>query len=232
MFTLFGMTIRGTCLTTALLISACSIPGIRWSDTGIAGPQLANGQATNQFRRCDVHTAHSGWASTGHFNRCDIAFRSADGTHVDAPAVQNEIGASLPRATPLRPHLRQFAGAQTGQGANVERFSLYLLAVNPVVVIGVPKSKSDPDCGAGWTMCLSVVEHYKLDHRNADRAAFAVYFNVAPPVRPGSFLLAPATKQDSTPIPTDASTHDFRIGTVAFTLLQQGGTWRLVNAVR
>lgn len=213
---------------SALLMCACSIPGIRWEDTDIVGPPLGNGQPTKQMHRCDVVTAHSPWASTGHFNRCDVAFRSDDGIQIDAFGVQRDISAALPRVLPLQPLLEQFRSANHGSAKPFQDYWLYLVAVNPVVVIGVPKKPGDSFCSApGWTKCFTVTELYQLDQRYARRTSFTVYYNTHPPIRDGAFVLVPEWQNASMPLPTERPTATFSEKGMVFTLVQRENTWRV-----
>jgi len=215
-------------LVVALLLCACSIPGIRWEDTDISGPPLASGQPTKQARRCDVVTSQSGWASGGAYNRCDIAFRSDDGTQIDVFGVQRNISEALPRALPLRPLLEQFRSANHGSAKPYQDYWLYLVAVNPAVVIGVPKKPGDPYCSApGWTKCFNATELHRLDQRYAQRTNFTVYYNTHPPVRDGAFVLVPEWQNESILLPAERPAATFSEKGTTFTLVQRENTWRL-----
>lgn len=206
---------------------ACSIPGIRWEETDILGPPLASGQPTKQVHRCDAVTAHT-WGSGGTYNRCDVAFRSSDGTQIDAFGVQGSISAALPRALPLQPLLEQFRSANHGSATPYRNYWLYLVAVNPVVVIGVPKNPGDPFCSApGWTKCFTATELYQLDQRHARRTNFTVYYNIHPPVRDGAFVLVPEWQTESMHLPAEIPTATFSEKGTTFTLVQREKTWRL-----
>lgn len=213
---------------SAFLLCACSIPGIRWEETDIAGPPLASGQQTKQVHRCDIATAHSPWASTGHFSRCDIAFRSDDGVHIDAFGVERDISAALPRALPLRPLLEQFRSSTRGAISPIERYTLYLVAVNPVVVVGVPSKPGDVSCfSPGWTKCFTVVENYQLDQRYAQRSSFTVYYNTRAPVRNGSFVLIPEWKNAFMLLSTEIPAAIFSEKGATITLVQRENTWQV-----
>lgn len=215
----------------AVLLCACSITGIRREETEIAGPPLATGQPTRQVHRCDIATAHSPWASTGNFNRCDVAFRGGNGVHIDAFGVQRDISAALPRALPLRPLLEQFRNSAVSSKGSVDRYTLYVVAVNPTVVVGVPNKRGDSSCFApGWTKCFTAVENYQQDQRYAARSSFTVYYNTRPPVRDGSFVLVPEWNNPSTPLPSENPTATFVEKATSITLEQRDGTWRVSGA--
>jgi hypothetical protein len=214
-------------LISAMLMCACSIPSVRWTATDVAGPPLASGKPTKQVHRCDVVTAQSPWASTGGFNRCDIAFRSDDGVQIDAFGVQRDISAALPRALPLRPLLEQFRSTTRGSNGPIERYTLYLVAVNPIVVVGIPDKPGDASCLApGWTKCFAAVENYPLDQRYAQRSSFTVYYNTRPPVRNGSFVLVPEWQTTSMPLHTERQTATFGERGTTITLVQRENTWQ------
>lgn len=219
---------RCIAVVSVLFLCGCSIPGIRWEDTDILDPPLASGQPTKQVHRCDVVTSHSGWASTGHFNRCDVAFRSGDGTQVDAFGVQRNISAALPRALPLKPLLEQFRSANRGSSKSFQDYWLYLVAINPVVVIGVPKKSGDPFCSApGWKKCFTATELYQLDQRYAQRTSFTVYYNAQPPVRDGAFVLVPEWQNESVPLSAEEPIATISDKGMVLTFVQRGNTWRL-----
>jgi hypothetical protein len=214
-------------LLSALLISACSIPGIRWEATETKGPPLASGQPTKQVHRCNVVTAHSPWASTGGFNRCDIAFRSDNGIQIDAFGVQRDISAALPRALPLRPLLQQFRSTTRNASGPIQQYTLYLVAVNPVVVVGVPDKPGDAYCSApGWTKCFSVTETYQPEQRYSQPISFKVYYNTHPPVRSGSFVLVPEWQNASIELSTERQAATFTEKGAAITLVQRESTWQ------
>lgn len=213
---------------SAILVCACSIPGIRWEETDIEGPPLATGERTRQVHRCDIATAHSPWASTGNFNKCDVAFRGGDGVHIDAFGVQRDISAALPRALPLRPSLEQFRNSTHSLNTPIERYTLYLVTVNPIVVVGIPNKPGDRHCFApGWTKCFTAVEDYRSDQRYAQRSSFTVYYNTHPPVRNGSFVLVPEWQNPSMPLPSENPTATFVEKAMSITLEQRDGTWRV-----
>lgn len=220
---------RTGCITVffALFVCACSVPGIRWEDTDIAGPPLASGNPTKQIRRCDAVT-HHGWASGGTYNRCDVAFRSDDGTQIDAFGVQVDISEALPRALPLQPLLEQFRSANRGSAKSFQGYWLYLIAVNPAVVIGIPQKMGDPYCSSpGWTKCFTATELYQMEDRHARRANFTVYYNTHPPVREGAFVLVPEWKSDSMHLPAERSAVTFSEKGTSFTLVQRDSTWQI-----
>ena len=215
-------------VVSALLLGACSIPGIRWEVTEVAGPPLASGHPTKQVKRCDVVTARSPWASTGGFNRCDIAFRSDDGVQIDAFGVQRKIGEALPRALPLRPLLKQFRSTTRGSSSPIERFTLYLVAVNPVVVVGIPDKPGDRSCFApGWTKCFTAIENYQLVDQYATPTSFTVYYNTPPPVRNGSFVLVPEWETASFPLSTEGQSATFNEKGTTITLVQRESSWQI-----
>lgn len=211
---------------SALLLCACSIP--RWEDTDVLGPPLASGEPTKQVNRCDAATAHSPWASGASRNRCDVAFRSGDGTQIDAFGVQLRISEALPRALPLQPLLEQFRSVNHRSAKPFQDYWLYLVAINPVVVIGVPKKLGDRYCSApGWTKCFTATELYQLDQRYAERTNFTVYYNTRPPVRDDAFVLVPEWKNDSMPLSAERPEVTFSEKGTVFTLVQRENTWQL-----
>lgn len=215
-------------LISVLLASGCSIPGIRWEATGIPGPPLATGEPTNQVHRCDVVTAQSPWASNGGFNRCDVAFRSDNGVQIDAFKVQGDISAALPSAIPLRPLLEQFPKEARSATGKINSYTLYLVALNPIVVVGVPDKPGDTGCFApGWTKCFTAQEYYKLDQRYARRSSFTVYYNTSPPTRDGSFVLVPEWKSDSASLSTEKQVVTLSGNGKTIVLVQSGSTWQV-----
>jgi hypothetical protein len=235
MFLLNRPTLVRLPVVVGLLLSACSIPGVRWKDAEVVGPPLASGQPTKQVHRCDVVTAHSPWASTGHFNRCDIAFRSDTGVQIDAFAIQREISAALPRALPLRPLLEQFKNSTAGMKGSTlsENYALYLVAVSPAVVVGVPSKNGDLNCsGPSWTRCFTVVENDHVDQRYSRRSDFAVHYNTRAPVRNGAFILIPEWQGDSAPLPAEVQSAKFSHGGSTVDLVQRDGEWHVSGRTR
>jgi hypothetical protein len=223
--------LTATVFAAALLVSACTIPGIRWFDSDISGPPLASGQPTKQVRRCDVVTSQSPWASTGHFNKCDVGFRSIDGSHVDAFAVQREISASLPHAKELQPLLAEFRSTKLGSSKTKQDYWLYLVAVNPVVVIGVPRKPIDPYCSSpGWTKCFTVTDPFKGGNKYDRLTSFDVRFNTSPPITEGAFVLVPEWQIVSTPLTIDKLEVTIKENGLALSIMQRDNTWRISSS--
>lgn len=222
--------IAGFAMVAAIALCGCSIPGIRWEDTGIVGPPLASGEPTKQIHRCDVVTASSPWASSGSFNRCDVAFRSVSGFQVDANRVQSAISTSLPNAIPLRPQLRLLKKTEVSKASNAPRvaYALYLVALNPIVVVGIPAKGHEQSCFTpGWKACFSAVESLQPEDRYAQRSSFAVHYTSHPPVRGGSFVLIPESASDSVPLPIDQLVATIDVQGKKIQLVQRGNTWQI-----
>jgi len=214
-------------LFALLALCGCAIPGIRWADTAIPGPPLVTGEPTRQAQRCDIARGPSPWASTGGFPHCDIAFRSASGAHVDALKLREQISGALPRALPLRPHLEQFSDEYRGRLFKVreQRYALYLVAVQPAVVVGVPAQNPESSCTAvGWTKCFYAVEAHQTYR---PYGSFSVYYTVRPPVRSGSFVWVPDWQSDSVSLPSESATFALTNGSFTIHLVQRGGVWQV-----
>jgi hypothetical protein len=217
-------------LISAVLLSACSIPGLRWEDSEVAGPPLASGQATRQFQRCT--STPSPWAPTGRSSRCDIEFRSANGVRVDALLIARDVSAALPRALPLRPLLQQFRSTARASGPTVG-YTLYLVAVNPAVVVGVPEQLGDATFSApGWTKYFAAQEYSEPNQRYSRPASFRVYYNTPPPVRAGSFVFVPEWQTESVPLSIEKQVASFSEKGTTITLVQRGDTWQSSRPVQ
>ncbi len=215
-------------LISVLLLSACSIPGIRWQVTDTKGPPLTSGQSTKQVRRCDVVTAQSPWASNGGFSRCDIAFRSDDGVQISAFEVQRDVSASLALALPLRPLLQQFRAPGRASNGLPERYTLYVVALNPIVVVGMPNKPGEAiDSGPGWTKSFTAAEYYQSGQRYVVGSYFTVFYNTHPPVRNDSFFLVPSWQIASVPLSTEMQTATFSEKGITITLVQRSNTWQI-----
>ena len=213
-------------IISALLLGACSITGLRWEDSDVAGPPLASGQATRQVQRCT--TTPSPWAPTGHSSSCYIEFRSADGVHVDAFSVQRDISAALPRALPLMPLLKQFRDKTRATSGSTVRYTLYVVAVNPTIVVGIPEESGDSYyLGAMWKEYFLVRELDEPNQRGAQPAEFRVRYNTTPPIRPGSFVLVPEWQSNSVALSAEKQSASFSEKGTTITLVQRGDTWQL-----
>ena len=215
---------------SALLLCACSIPGFLWEATDITGPPLASGQPTKQFNRCT--TTPSPWAPTGRSSSCEIEFRSGNGVRVDALGIVRDISAALPRALPLRPLLQQFRSTTRASGSTVG-YTLYLVAVNPAVVVGVPEQRGDASRSApGWTKYFTAREYDEPNQRNSRPASFRVFYNTPPPVITGSFVFVPEWQTDSVPLSTEKQVTSFSEKGTTITLVQRGDTWQSSRPVQ
>lgn len=216
---------------SALLLGACSIPGFLWEATEITGPPLASGQPTKQFNRCT--TTPSPWAPTGRSSRCDIEFRSANGVRVDALGIARDISAALSRALPLRPLLQQFRSTTRATSGPTIEYTLYVVAINPVIVVGVPYQPGEAPLSApGWTKYFTAQEYDEPNQRYSRPASFRVYYNNPPPVRAGSFVLVPEWQTDSVPLSTEKQVTSFSEKGTTITLVQRGDTWQSSRPVQ
>lgn len=216
---------------SALLLAACSITGLRWEDSDVAGPPLASGEATRQVRRCT--TTPSPWAPTGHSSSCYIAFRSADGVHVDALNVQRDISAALPRALPLMPLLKESRNKTRATSGTTVGYTLYVVAVTPTIVVGIPEESGDSYyLGAMWKEYFLAREHDEPNQRGAQPAEFRVRYNIPPPVRPGSFVLVPEWQTNSISLSTEKQAASFSEKGTTITLVQRGNTWQSSRPVQ
>lgn len=211
---------------SAVLLGACSIPGLGWEDSEVAGPPLASGQATRQVQRCT--TTPSPWAPTGRSSRCDIEFRSANGVRVDALGIARDISAALSRALPLRPLLQQFRSTTRATSGPTIDYTLYVVAINPVIVVGVPYQYWEAPLSApGWTKYFTAQEYDEPNQRFSRPASFRVYYNTPPPVRAGSFVFVPEWQTDSVPLSIEKQVASFSEKGTTITLVQRGDTWQL-----
>ena len=107
-------------------------------------------------------------------------------------------------------------------------YALYLVAVNPAVVVGVPLTSGYGSCNSpGWTKCFYAVESRQLEQGSARHSSFVVYYNSLPPVRDGSFVLVPEWQTDSVPLPADRAVTTLGEKGKGVSLVQRNNAWHV-----
>jgi hypothetical protein len=211
-----------------LMCAACGIPRINWSETDMTGPPTVAGESTKQFNRCDITSSGSPFSTSGGGIRCDHAFKSKTGVHVDFSQIGNEIGHAMTFSSHLRPYMRKPTAEMTQVPRHSPELGLYLVALNPTVVVGIPaKNYGEGRCSAvGGRDCFNVTELY-VQERYAQRTSFGVHYKRLPFVREQSFAWIPSMKQDSIPLPIDGSEVVIVHPTGSVRLIGNEGFWRL-----
>jgi hypothetical protein len=211
-----------------LAFAGCGIPRFYWSETDMAGPPLTTGESTKQFDRCDITPTGSPFSPNGGGIRCDHAFKSKSGVHIDFPQLANEIGHSLTHSSHLRPYMYKPTPETTQSPRHSPQLGLYLVALNPTVVVGIPaKDYGEGGCSAlGGRDCFNVAELY-VQNRYGQRASFGVHYKRLPFVREQSFAWIPSLKADSIPLPADGTEVVLAHPTGSIRLISSNGFWRL-----
>ncbi len=216
-------------LTVVLLtfvVTGCGIPRLYWSETDMAGPPLTTGEPTKQFDRCDITRSEGLFPGGG--IRCDHAFKSKSGVHVDFSQIANEIGQAMTYSNHLRPYMYKPTPETTQVPRRSPELGLYLVAVNPIVVVGITqKNYGEGHCSAqGGRDCFNVSELYVQD-RYAQRVSFGVHYKRLPFLREQSFAWIPSSKGDSITLPADGSEVVLAHPTGSIRLIGSDGFWRL-----
>ncbi len=215
-------------ILSALAFTGCGIPRIYWSETDMAGPPVATGEQTKQFNRCDITSSGISFSPNGGGIRCDYSFKSKSGVHVDFPQITNEISHGMTFSSHLRPYMHKPTPETTQERRYSPELGLYLVALNPTVVVGIPaKNYGEGRCSAiGGRDCFNVTELY-VQERYAQRTSFGVHYKRQPFVREQSFVWIPSLKQDSIPLPSDGSEVVILHPAGSIRLIGSEGFWRL-----
>jgi hypothetical protein len=219
---------KSTVVLLTFAFAGCGIPRLYWSETDMAGPPLTTGEPTKQFNRCDVTSSGSPFSPTGGGIRCDHAFKSKSGVHVDFSQAANEIGHAMTYSSHLRPYMHKPTPETTQVPRRSPALGLYLVAVNPIVVVGIPqKTYGEGSCSAqGGRDCFNVSELYVQD-RYAQRVSFGVHYKRLPFLREQSFAWIPSLKGDSITLPADGAEAVLAHPTGSIRLIGSDGYWRL-----
>lgn len=199
----------------AILLAGCAMPTSA-PDIEIAGPPLISGKKTKaEYSKCRSYIAGT---------HCEHSFWDGEGTVITTGELARQIVPSLALAKPLHPYIKAYQKQYQPNAASYiryQRYKLYLVALRPTVIVGVPVKALEETCyGSFETGCFYVGSKETMD-------AF-LHFGKLPPVRSGSFWFLPESGMESTALPDDAKSVTTHFNGIKIVMSQDGGYWRLV----
>lgn len=209
-------------VTSVITLAGCAVTSPVWSDAKVAGPQLASGGKTSVVQKC-TFSVIQGFPTSGSGVSCAYAFSTGTGL-IEYWKLFAQIDQALSLATPLHPFLKEFRKQYQPNEAHYikyQKYKLFLVAVVPAVIVGVPISDKEWDScqGAFYTGCSNVGSKETMDT--------LIHYGQLPPVRPGSFWFIPESGMESTPLPDEAQSASIAFRNSTITLVSDGNIWRI-----
>jgi hypothetical protein len=198
-----------------------------WEEKG-KGPPLLTGEETVVMRRCIQRSA--AFNPRGYYTECDQAFRTPDKALIDTIQVSTSIGKKLPLATPIQSQLEQFRTSYPPNSKSPQKsYILYLAALRPAVVIGVPQQRGEYICSITRPEnCFTVSEDLPSgSSKHASRSSFRVNFKEPPPIRDGSFVFVPDWDRSSTDLDTSKQSVTLTHQGQTIIVNQENGLWKV-----
>lgn len=211
----------------SVLFASCSVRSPIWSDSGEIGPPLTNGSTTRQVNRCDmVRVTMSPTGGT----TCQHAFEAEGGSRITFGEIYSEIGNSLALASQLRPYLTDFRAQYQKSPAKLvkhQNFLLYIVALRPTIVVGVPVASSSARCSApGGSECFMLSDPKGWSGHAFSGWSTGVYYSKRPPVIVGSFAYIPESNNESVELPVDSPVVTLSFADRHFNLANVNGVWQ------
>jgi hypothetical protein len=209
---------------SVIVLTGCALTSPVWSDAKVDGPPLVGGGKTTVVQKC-TYPVIQGFPASGSGISCAYAFST--GTElIEYWKLSEQINQALSLASPLHPFLKEFRKQYQPNAARYityQRYKLYLVAVVPAVLVGVPiTDKEWNSCSGSFdTGCFYVGSEETMDTH--------IFYRQVPPVRPDSFWFVAESGMEAASLPDEAQSAAIAVRNLTITLKRDSNGWRLAS---